>query len=293
MDKVNNKKNKHDNSSSQTLPIVAINPNQQCEVVNINGQLVAFCQTTDFKTYVRKAVNDELFWRDILNTYSISSMVQNELNNKLPTQVKSETLLVVNKMVSEQNTKVSDQLESYTRIQIPSHVSKALQDQMTGFLNNHVQMNQILAQHSENLKQNFMQYSASLDQNLRDSAARALSEVTNDPQHYALAQQHITIQNQKFEIALVNQNKQFNDNLIAHNGQINEYVKKVNEHVNRELQTVTEANKKVEEQTKVIEKQNKKIDKLEQHIGSLQMYFGIFAVVSGMAFTGIGYLMRR
>lgn len=284
MEKANNKK-KHDNNNgtSQTLPLaVSVGSSQSCEVVNINGQLVAFCQTTDFATYVRKAINNEMFWRDILQQYSISSMVQNELNNKLPAQVKSETLLVVNKMVSEQNTKVSEQLDNYTRIQIPSHVAKALQDQITGYLNNNVQMTQILSQHSANL-----------NQNLYDSANRILTDVVNDPQHYKLASQHIEIQNLKCSSALIEQNKRFSENLVSHNGQVNEYLKKVNDRVSLELKNVTEANQKVEEQNKKITKQQDKINKLEQHIGSLQMYFGILVAVSGIAFTGIGYLMTR
>ena len=57
-----------------------------CNLVNINGQIVAFCKTNDFTNYVRQSINNEMFWRDLLQRYSITDMVQSELNNKLPNQ---------------------------------------------------------------------------------------------------------------------------------------------------------------------------------------------------------------
>ena len=55
----------------------------EIKVVNLNGQLVAFCKTSDFKTYVRDAINDQMFWTNMLQNYSINNLVQSEIKDKV------------------------------------------------------------------------------------------------------------------------------------------------------------------------------------------------------------------
>ena len=54
------------NHHNQILLVNNTEQNQLDKTVDINNQLEKFSETTDFKTFVRNAINDESFWNDIL-----------------------------------------------------------------------------------------------------------------------------------------------------------------------------------------------------------------------------------
>jgi len=244
-----------------------VNSTQSCKLVNINGELVAFCQTSDFKNYVRDAVNNEMFWRTLLDTWRIDSKIKDEVNNQLSNTnkvrdiAKSEALTVSDKLVK-------DQLNNYTLIQIPSHVSKALSEQVTGFLNNNSQMNQILAQHSQN--QNQLLY---------NSATETLNRVANEPQYHVVTNAHIEAMTNRFNENLQVIDKKAHAELLNRENTFNNQLKEFNQKVNNELQIVIETKTRMNNIDIQVMDLNNKINKLEQANSTLQWGNGLFMVV--------------
>jgi len=255
---------------------------QSCELVNLNGQLVAFCKTTDFKTYVKNAIDDKLFWHDLFQRYSVESTVHNELNNKVPSMVKSEANKAIKELTKDQTKLVNDQLENYTKFQIPSHVSKALSDQITSFLNNNVQINQILSQHS-----------ISLNQQLYNSASDTLAKVANEDQYHQVTNLHISAANLRFDEALVKQNSDANKQFALQDKTFSNKINEMQKQVNSEIQTLTNANDKIRDQQSKLEKQQTKIEKLERNMSGLSMTLNILAVGCVAVFSFGFYLLKR
>lgn len=220
-------------------------------LTNINGQLVAFCKTSDFKSYVRSAINDEMFWRDILQRYSVQSLVRDELNNSLPSQVRLEADCIVNKLVN-------DKLKDYTQFQIPSHVAKALSEQVTRFLNNNVQMNQILAQQS-----------ASLNHSLSESAAATLHRVVNESTFHETTRLHVAAQKQIYDEKLKEISDSALKQLYQQEDRFKHKMTEMEEKITGKLVLLDSANEKIrclhtdldkkEERIKVLEKSNRNV----------------------------------
>ena len=259
------------------------NPSSQtCELVNFNGQLVAFCKTTDFKTSVKDAIDDKLFWRDLFERYSVVSTVHNELNSKVPPMVKSETNKIIKELTRDQTKLVNDQLENYTKFQIPSHVAKALTDQITSFLNNNVQMNQILSQHS-----------VSLNQQLYNSASDTLTKVANEDQYHQVTNLHISAANLRFNEALIKQNSDANNQFAAQDKTFSNKVNEMQKQVNSEIQTLTTANEKIRDQQSKLDKQQDKIEILEKHVSSVSTTLNFVALGCIAAFSFAFYLIKH
>ena len=259
-------------------------PNNKTSVdlINVNGQIVAFCQTNDFEKYVKKVINDELFWRDLFQTFNIKPLVQNELNDKVPTLVKNEANKVIKELTKDMNKLVKDQLDNYTQFQIPSHVSKALADQITGFLNNNTQMNQILIQQSN-----------ALNQQLYNSATDILTKLVNEEQYHQLTNLHISAINSKCDEALKNQQGDANRQLSSQDRTFNLKLNQMQQQVSSELVTITQANEQIKEQKSKLEKQQSKLEKMEKTVSSLTFTINILGL--GLAIvTGVGfYLFKR
>ena len=213
-----------------------------CSLVNVNGQIVAFCKTNDFTTYVRQAINNEMFWRDLLQRYSITDMVQSELNNKLPNQVRVEAQKVIR-----------EDMDNYTRIQLPSHVAKSLSEQISGFLNNNSQMNEILSKHS-----------SSLNQQLTSSATNTLNRVTNEEQYHLVTSSHLKNMEQRFDNWIIGLNKRATELEKEITIKFNSNLESMKQQVANELQTLTDTTKTV--------------TRLEQEISTLKWALGLLGV---------------
>ena len=263
-----------------------VTKNSSCELVNVNGQIVAFCKTTDFKTYVKNVINDELFWRELLQRYSITSTVQNEvkneLNDKLPSRVSHEANRIVNKMVDEQNKKLEDKLNNYTQFQIPSHVSKSLQDQISGFLNNNVQMTQILSHHSN-----------SLNTQLYNSATSILTGLVNEDQYHQVTTAHLSAMNVRFDqnmqIVNLNSTNQLQQNDVVFKNQLSSITKQVDD----KLSAISDANRRIDNQNNKFESISKTISKLEKENDSLRTMIGVLFAGCFATICGVGYLVMK
>ena len=223
---------------------------KKVKLANINGEIIAFCKTSDFKRYVRDAINDEIFWRNILKTYSVSSMVQSELNNKIPTQVQNEANKIVSSMVQ-------DKLNNYTQFQIPAQVAKALSEQINNFLNNNAQMNQILATHSE-----------TLNLQLYNNAMKTLHEIVNEPQYHLVTNEHIKAIKSKYEDSLrimdADARRQITQNEASFRSQLEGF----RHQVDSETKSLTET------RVKLGQAENRIVD-LDNKLSSFKTLFGV------------------
>ncbi len=232
---------------------------QQFELAVINGQIVAYCQTNDFTTAVRRAVNDEMFWRDLLQKYNVTSTVQNELTRYLPSAVQLEANKIVGSMVQSQ-------LDNYTKIQIPSHVAKCLAEQITGFLNHHTQMNEILEKHSKDL-----------NGKLSVSAKKTLDEVTNEPQYHKVTESHLDNMTKRFEAKMKELDSQSSSQLSQQQSTFNSALATMKKQVTDEVQALKDANTKLGEQ-------ERKINDLRGELMMFKWAFGAMAVVTMVGF---------
>ena len=145
-----------------------------CQVFNIDDKLVTFCKGTDFKTYVKQAINDELFWRDIFSRWNLSDSIENKLNNKLPLHVKSEVERILPGIFETK-------FLQFMTYQFPAHVSKEINSQMPLYLNNNHTMQQILDTHK-----------ASLKSLLEKSVTEIMDRIVTDPKYNEVVNAHLS-----------------------------------------------------------------------------------------------------
>ncbi|XWV26962.1 hypothetical protein QJ857_gp0087 [Tupanvirus soda lake] len=146
--------------------------------INVNDTIVSFCQGSSFKNYVRQAINDEMFWRDLFTNMNLNNNIDNRLVTKIPDHVKRELERILPEMM---RTRYLD----YIVNQFPGQVSKEINNQIPNYLNNNYQMQQILDTHKSSLKQQ-------LESTVRD----ILDRISNDPKYQEVVEAHLqTIDN--------------------------------------------------------------------------------------------------
>lgn len=155
----------------------------KCHIINIDDQLVAFCKKDLFKSYVKKAINDELFWRDFLNKYDLNEKIDirlnEKLNDKLPSRVKSQVEKIVPDLIEKEILK-------YINNQFLTQITREINLQIPAYLNNHQKMNEILLLHSNKL-----------NSQLENSARNIMEKVVNDPSYNELINIHLQNTNNK------------------------------------------------------------------------------------------------
>lgn len=190
-------------------------------------------------------MSDELFWRDFL-----SSFAKKDLLADIPEKVQHETNRLVPNLVRSE-------LETFARVQIPSHVSNALVQQLPGFLNNNVQMQQILREHS-----------VELNQQLVDSAHTVLDRVVNEDQYHTMTTRLSAAITQKSEENLTRLTNEANRRLNSNDSEFQSALAEMRNQVNTQLQQVTESNRR-------LDTQDEKIKQLQGELSSLRWVVGI------------------
>lgn len=247
---------------------------------NINDELSAFCQREVFKTYVKNAINDEMFWRDLFQRYNITSMVDTEISNKVPNKVKKE----IDKLVP---TQVELKLNNFTSTQLPNLVVKEVNSAVPNYLNNSSQMQQILNYHSSNL-----------NKLLQDLATETLNKVVNEDQYHITTNLHLTATQQKCDSKLSEINQTFDNKIIEISSKANDQLQynsilfksqleDIKTNVNTQLKDLREGISKVD-------KLYKKIDKLEkENISMKWMLGGVTTLFTGLISIGFYYLINK
>ena len=200
----------------------------------VNGQIVAYCKTPDFTEQVRNAINNEMFWRDILQRYSVSDLVKQELNSTIPQKVRDEARIIVGSMVQTQ-------LDNYSKINLPAHVSEALSKQLSGFLNDSSRMNQILSEHSNKL-----------NQELASSAATTLARVANEEQYHEVTRAHLGAMTDRFNTVMKDIQTKHTDQLNSQDRLFQQKLESIQKQVTDEIKDLKTANTKLLEQERTI-----------------------------------------
>jgi hypothetical protein len=164
---------------------------------SFNDNLSSFCQSNKFKKYVKQAVNDEIFWRDLLNNININNNIDNRLNSMLPCNIRNQLEFILPKMME---TKYLE----YIVNKFPNQIAKEIDIQIPIYLNNNHQMQQILNAHKNYLKQE-----------LEEIVKEILDRISNDPKHQQIINSHLDAINcnakRKLDVIASNANIQLFD----------------------------------------------------------------------------------
>lgn len=141
-----------DDKSQITKTIITMSQTHicPCRSVPVETEIISFCQKEMFKSYVRDAINNEMFWRDIFDRYRVESRVDNHLSSKVPQLVRDNV--------------------TYT---LPGLVVEQLGKQLPTYLNQNIEMQRILTDHAQRL-----------NQTLETSARTHLQKIVNEDQYH-------------------------------------------------------------------------------------------------------------
>lgn len=154
----------------------------------INKPAKSSTESSDIKTIVIEVMNDQLFLRNMIHQLSLENLVQKELNTKLPTHEKR----MKEKVKTYVHDIISNKLKDFQRDTIPSCVAKELTNQITSFLNNHVQMNNIIEYHTTQI--NLM---------LTETARKTLADLVDEPQYHITTTAHLNSMDTKCELKIL------------------------------------------------------------------------------------------
>lgn len=234
--------------------------------------------TTDSNTIrniVNEVVSDQLFLRNIIQQLSLENCVQKELGLKLPSHVQRIKDKVKTYVHEITNTKLTD----FQRDTIPSQVAKELTNQITAFLNNNTQMNQIIDYHT-----------TQLNKVLTDTASRTLAELVNEPQYHLTTNAHLNAMDTKCDLKILEIQSVLNQQLTNNYQFFNEQLTSLKNTNDRELKELKDTLQDVKQfkndfsSYKVITSHHDKhIKEVNDKVTSLQWLFGISIVVFGTA----------
>ena len=158
--------------------------------VNLDEYAVLkICRTADdfkeyIRQYVRQSVQDENFWRDLMLKFSINSLVEKELNSKIPDKVKKSAGKYVPDLVE-------NRLNKFLLNDLGGHVKKELNSQFTNYLNQHIQMNEIMSIHS-----------SELTNKLTNLSTQIIDKIAAEEQYHVLRDALLSEMREKHEMEL-------------------------------------------------------------------------------------------
>lgn len=229
--------------------------------------------STDVKTVVIEIMNDQLFLRNMIQQLSLENLIQKELNNKLPDHTKS----IKEKVKTHVHDIVNNKLKDFQRDTIPSLVAKELTNQITAFLNNHTQMNQLIEYHTNQL-----------NAALTDTARKTLSDLVNEPQYHLTTTAHLTSMSTKCDLKILEIQSVLNQQLSNNYQSFDEQLKALKNTNNRELselkdhlQETKQLNKDFSTYKVNTSCNNQSIQNLQTQVTTLQWLLGITMIAIG------------
>lgn len=238
-------------------------------------EIAAFCKKEIFKQCVRQAINDELFWKDILQKYSVASIVREEMAREIPGKVKTEVGYIVPDLVEKK-------LNNFIANPLAAHIAKELNNQVPAFLANNYQMQQILASHSTNL-----------NGILERAANDILNRIVHDPTHHELAQQHLQAIDAKGEAKIAEVNTRCQQMMVDHGYNFNTQVSAMKKQCDAELSELKDKLQKMEIFSKTLNDQQCKLRELQ--LQSINSNFWLnFNLINSLLSLGISiYLVVK
>lgn len=234
--------------------------------ISVNDRIVNFCQGTNFKTYVRQAINDELFWRDWISKLNLSETIENKLNSKLPSQVRDQ----VEKIIP---TIIETKIMNYIIQNFPSQVAREIQTQMPVFLNNNYQMQEILKKHKDELKDE-----------LETKTREILNRVVNDPNYHEVTSYHLAAIDAKGGDKIQEIDNKASDQRRTNQHVFDEQLAKMQTKVNNDLGNLKNSLDEVKTLkytiTNMQDKHNQEMSSIKWAIGGIT---GFFVLLTAMA----------
>ena len=164
---------------------------------DVHTVIVNFCKEDQFKQYVRSAINNELFWREMLNAYNLDTKIENKVNP------------IISNAKTQMESTINNKIKSYKQ-QLPKDVENEvkrvlfdeLNRQMPTYLNNHVTMNQILHNHS-----------ISLNTSLVQTATEVLFKLANEEQYQMMTTKVLENMEVRYKEAIATQIEKHDTNI--------------------------------------------------------------------------------
>lgn len=236
---------------------------------------IIYCSSDDVKKLIKDTVNDKLLLNNIIQQLSLSDLVRQELNSKLPNQekaIKDKVKVLVNEIVSKK-------LEDFRRDQIPLCVAKEITKEITNFLSNNIQILQITEYHTKQL-----------DLKLSQTANDILNRLVNEPQYQMVTNAHLDSITLKCDNELLKVqsdcNKQLSDNYLKFNNQLSD-LKRVND---KELSDLKDGLKQLNELSNYRISTSQTIKTLQNKINTLEW---CVSCLSGILVVGSLYFSLK
>lgn len=207
----------------------------------------------------RNTVHNELFWKDFFDKLGSKS-------ESLKDDVKRH---VMNKVSDEVRRNVETQLESFVKLQIPSHVAKNLNDQLPAVLNRDEQMKQILANHAKNLSHE-----------LYATAQNVLNQIVQEERYHKMYDGVKTSADQKVNMLIQEKDNEIASKMQEHSRIFKSFLGESSRTVDNQVKTISEANRR-------IDNQNVQISKLQDSVTSLSWTVGILIAMFVICFCKV------
>jgi len=190
---------------------------------DVRAAHISSCREEDFKRYVREVINNELFWRDLIQKIQSDSQLESKIKSIMLEFVDKQSSINKQKIVES----VRKNIDGFAQTQLPNIVSGELGRQLPAYLNNDYRMKDILFTHSE-----------SLNKKLQESATDTLNKLTNEEQYQLVTTSHINNQSLRFDAAI---SEQLRQNSITFNQQMSSYAAQGNNAISDFIQTSNQA----------------------------------------------------
>lgn len=105
------------------------------------NEFTAFCSRAEFKSYVREAIDDKLFWDRILNTYRVQALVDNRMNEITPQKVRQSLPIAGSNCLWQSLDQVLSGL-----------VAKEILCQLPNIVGSDYRMQKLLEKHTDDLR---------------------------------------------------------------------------------------------------------------------------------------------
>jgi hypothetical protein len=194
---------------------------------SIQTAFIQFCQEERFKTYVHNAIDNELFWRGILQRYQLDSQVESKMNS-YKTALKQD-------IKDSVNIDVNNKLQNYTHNSLPGNITKELQNQVPLFLSNNHQMQNILGSHI-----------LQLQNELSSVSRQILDKITNEEKYQTVTASHLNSMsmryNESVEKQLSENTMKFDKQIILSNDLIDTTLKRIASNADTAMEKVNNFN---------------------------------------------------
>lgn len=209
---------------------------------NLESELVSFCQKEIFKGYVRDAVNTQMFWNNFWEHNRIESRVDNHLLSKVPGMVREN---------------VTSNLDS----KLAGLIATELAKQLPTYLNQNVQMRQILEDHAK-----------LLNQNLETIAHDHLLKIVNEDNYHLVNKAYFDAFEARTKAAISEFDKHANSAIDMFDRNGRNAITEMNRNCNETLSNFTQLTQKLDDN-------ERRFGKLENHASNMMWTFGFTTTI--------------